>query len=45
VAGRGDDGERGDERMRTMENDVGFAREGPVVLTGCSDGRRGAGRR
>ena len=42
---RGGDGERGDERTQTMENDVGVAREELVVLAGCSDGRRNAGRR
>ena len=42
---RGGDGERGDERMRPMENNAGVAREEPVVLTGGSDGRRGVGRR
>ena len=45
AARRGGDGERGDERMRPMENNAGVAREEPVVLAGCSDGRRGAGRR
>ena len=35
----------GDGRMRTKENNACVAREVPVVLDGCFDGRRGVGRR